>query len=167
MGNWAMESLTRKPANHRRQGQQDEAPGKACCRGGGGPDDGAATGGQPESESLSSRPLPSSSLALSSSPLSLEEELSSSVKLSTHHPKRTTEFPKTMTESRPLSINLKWRMCPSVKLWVRAKAFHPRRRYMTWGRGKSTSAHMVPFRSPSCEAASTAEPPAPSPGRTG
>ena len=125
MGNASMESLMRKPVDHRCQSQQDATPGKACCRGGGGADDGAATDGQLESESSSSRPLPSSSLALSSSSLSFEEELSSSVELSMQHPKRIPELPKTLTESRLLSINIKWRTCPSDKLWARAKVFHP------------------------------------------
>ena len=79
----------------------------------------------------SCRPLASSSLPLSSSPLSLEEEYSSSEDLSTQHLTRVPKCPKILTERRPLSISLKWRVSPSIKLWRRAKVFHPRWRYMT------------------------------------
>ena len=80
------------------------------------PDEDGAGDDQPKSESSLLRPLPSSSLSLSSSSLSLEEELSSSVELSTQHPKQPPECPKILMESRTLSINLKWRASPSVKL---------------------------------------------------
>ena len=89
------------------------------------PDEDGVGDDQPESESSPLLLLPSSSSSLSSSSLSLEEELSSSVKLSTQHPKRPPERLKILTESRPLFINLKWRMCPSEKLWARAKVFQP------------------------------------------
>ena len=95
------------------------------------PDEDGAGDDQPESESSLPRPLPLSSPSLSSSSLSLEEELSSSVELSAQHPKRAPELPKTLTKRKPSSINLKWRTCPSDKLWARAKVFQPRRKYMT------------------------------------
>ena len=80
------------------------------------PDEDGVGDDQPESESSPIRPLPSSSPSLSSSSLSLEEELSSSVELSAQHPMRAPERPTILTESRPLSINLNWRTCPSDKL---------------------------------------------------
>ena len=57
-------------------------------------DEDGASSDQPESESSLPRPLPSSSLSLSSSLLPLEEELSSLVELSVQHPKRRPERPK-------------------------------------------------------------------------
>ena len=95
------------------------------------PDEDGAGDTQPEPESSPSRPLPLSSQSLSSSSLSHEEDLSSSVELSAQHPKRPPERPKILTKSRPLSINLNWRTCPSEKPWARAKVFQPRRRYIT------------------------------------
>ena len=70
------------------------------------PDEDGAGYDQPESESSPLRPLSSSSPSLSSSSLSLEEELSSSVELSAQHLKRPPERPKILTESRSFSINL-------------------------------------------------------------
>ena len=70
------------------------------------PDEDGAGDDQPESESSPLRLLPSSSPSLSSSSLSLEQELLSLVELSAQHPKRAPERPKNLTESRPLSINL-------------------------------------------------------------
>ena len=93
------------------------------------PHDGdGASSVQPESD-LSSPT--SSSPSLSSSSLSLEEELSSSVELSAQHPNLIPERPKTLTESKSLSTNLKWRTCPFIKQWARAKVFQPRRRSIT------------------------------------
>ena len=66
-----------------------------------------ASGVQPESESTPSRLMPSSSPALSSSSLSLEEELSSSVELSAQHPERALEHSETLMESRVASMNVK------------------------------------------------------------
>ena len=87
------------------------------------PDGDGPADAQPESEASASRSMPPSSPSLSSSSLSLEEELSSSVEFSEQHPKRAPELPKTLTEREPPSINLKWRTCPSDKLWARAKVF--------------------------------------------
>ena len=70
------------------------------------PDEDGAGGEQSESESSPSRPLLSSPLSWSSSLLSLKEELSLLVDLSMQHPKKIPEHPKTLTESRTLSINL-------------------------------------------------------------
>ena len=95
------------------------------------PDGDGPADAQPESEASPSRSVPLSSPLLSSPSLSLEEELSSSVELSAQHPKQAPELPKTLTERKPSSINLKWRTCPSDKLWARAKVFQPRRKYMT------------------------------------
>src|SRR3954463_15165744 len=97
---------------------------------------GAAT--DAKSDPSSRRPLPSSSLSLPSSSLSLEEELSLSEELSTQHRARVPRSPKTLTERRSPSINLKWRVNPSIKLWIRANVFHPRPRYITPGAGDST-----------------------------
>ena len=73
----------------------------------------------------------SSSPLVSSSSLSLEEELSSLVELSAQHPNLIPKRPKTLTERKSLSTNLKWRTCPFIKQWVRAKVFQPRRRSIT------------------------------------
>src|SRR4051812_20448956 len=80
----------------------------------------------------------SSSLSLPSSSLSLEEEPSLSEELSTQHRARVPKHPETLTERRSPSINLKWRVNPSIKLWIRANVFHPRPRYITPGAGDST-----------------------------
>ena len=79
-------------------------------------DEDGAGDDQPESELPLHRSLPSSSLSLSSSSLSFEEEVSSLVELSMQHPKRPPEHWQILIESKPLSINLNWRMCPSEKL---------------------------------------------------
>src|SRR3954467_14973628 len=79
-----------------------------------------------------------SPLSLSSSSLSLEEEPSLSEELSTQHRARVPKHPKTLTERRSPSISLKWRVNPSVKLWIRANVFHPRPRYIALGAGNST-----------------------------
>src|SRR4051812_17089957 len=43
-----------------------------------------------------------------------------------------------LTERRSSPISLKWRVNPSVKLWIRANDFHPRPRYITPGARDST-----------------------------
>ena len=43
----------------------------------------------------------------------------------TQHLARVPKCPKTLTERWPSSINLKWRVSPSVRLWMRANVFHP------------------------------------------
>jgi hypothetical protein len=88
-------------------GIHTQHPGKSLCRGEGQvqmmvlpvPANGdGASGAQPDLSPLSS-PL------ASSSSLSLKEELSSSVELSTQHPNRSPKHSKTLTESRSASIN--------------------------------------------------------------
>ena len=83
------------------------------------------------SDLSSCRLLPSSLLPLSSSSLPPEEESSLSEELSTQHLARVLTHPKILTERRPPSISLKWRVSPSIKRWIWANVFHPRRRYIT------------------------------------
>src|SRR3954469_20092980 len=65
-------------------------------------------------------------MSLSSSSLPPEEESSLSEELSTQHLARVSKHPKTLTERRPPSISLKWRVSPAVRWWMRANVFHPR-----------------------------------------
>ena len=64
-----------------------------------------------------------------------------SVELSAQHAKRPPERPKILTESRPLSINLNWRTCPSEKPWAQAKVFRPRRKHHVRGEEVDVNSH--------------------------